>query len=71
MQADSRAVVRMKRLRHEFGRGPVELVIPGRRMVIVLDPEDVGHVLAARRHRFIRPTWRNGKRCSGFNRMGC
>jgi hypothetical protein len=46
MQADSRAVVRMKRLRHEFGRGPVELVIPGRRMVIVLDPEDVGHVLA-------------------------
>jgi cytochrome P450 len=37
----------MKRLRREFGRGPVELVIPGRRMVVVLDPEDVGRVLSA------------------------
>jgi cytochrome P450 len=46
MQADARAVERMKRLRGEFGRGPVELVVPGRRMVIVLDPEDVGQVLA-------------------------
>jgi hypothetical protein len=46
MQADARAVQRMKRLRGEFGRGPVELVMPGRRMVVVLDPEDVGRVLA-------------------------
>jgi hypothetical protein len=46
IQADERAVDRMKRLRREFGRGPVELVLPGRRMVIVLDPEDVGRVLA-------------------------
>jgi hypothetical protein len=45
MQADARAVQRMKRLRREFGRGPVELVIPGRRIVIVLDPEDVGRLL--------------------------
>jgi cytochrome P450 len=45
-QADARAVQRMKRLRSEFGRGPVELVMPGRRMVVVLDPEDVGRVLA-------------------------
>jgi cytochrome P450 len=46
MQADARAMHRMKRLRDEFGRGPVELVLPGRRMVVVLDPEDVGRVLA-------------------------
>jgi cytochrome P450 len=46
VQADARAVQRMKRLRAEFGRGPVELVMPGRRMVVVLDPEDVGRVLA-------------------------
>jgi cytochrome P450 len=46
IQADARAVQRMKQLRHEFGRGPVELAVPGRRMVIVLDPEDVGRVLA-------------------------
>jgi cytochrome P450 len=44
-QADYRAVKRMKRLRHEFGSGPVELVMPGRRMVVVLDPEDVKRVL--------------------------
>jgi hypothetical protein len=45
MQADGRAVERMKRLRREFGCGPVELVLPGRLMVIVLDSEDVGRVL--------------------------
>ncbi|HEX2213804.1 MAG TPA: cytochrome P450 [Mycobacterium sp.] len=45
MQADARAVQRMQRLRREFGSGPVELVLPGRRMVVVLDPEDVGRVL--------------------------
>jgi cytochrome P450 len=46
MQADTRAVKRMQQLRREFGSGPVELVVPGRRMVVVLDPEDVGRVLA-------------------------
>jgi cytochrome P450 len=45
LQADARAVQRMERLRREFGRGPVEIVIPGRRMVVVLDPEDVKRVL--------------------------
>ncbi|KUH82036.1 MULTISPECIES: cytochrome P450 [unclassified Mycobacterium] len=46
VQADSRAVQRMQSLRREFGRGPVELAVPGRRMVVILDPEDVGRVLA-------------------------
>lgn len=45
MQADSRAVRRIHLLRDEFGRGPVELVLPGRRMVVVTDPEDAGRVL--------------------------
>jgi hypothetical protein len=45
-QADGRAVARMKRLRSRFGRGPVELVLPGRRILVILDPEDVGRVLA-------------------------
>ncbi|MBU8828512.1 cytochrome P450 [Mycolicibacterium goodii] len=44
-QADERAVKRLHRLRREFGRGPVELVIPGRRIVVVTDPEDVAAVL--------------------------
>jgi cytochrome P450 len=46
VQADSRAVRRMQQLRREFGRGPVELVLPMRRIVVILDPEDVGRVLA-------------------------
>lgn len=45
MQADERAVRRLHELRREFGRGPVELVIPGRRIVVVTDPEDVAAVL--------------------------
>jgi cytochrome P450 len=44
-QADSRAGKRMQQLRRQFGRGPVELVIPGRRFIVILDPEDVGRVL--------------------------
>lgn len=46
VQADARAVKRIQRLRKEFGRGPVELVLPGRRIAVVIDPEDVGAVLA-------------------------
>jgi cytochrome P450 len=44
-QADSRALTRIKELRKEFGRGPVELMVAGRRMLVILDPEDVGRVL--------------------------
>ncbi|WP_433492686.1 cytochrome P450 [Nocardia grenadensis] len=44
-RADERAIRRIRALRTEFGRGPVELVVPGRRIVVVLDPEDVGRVL--------------------------
>ncbi|MGM7648667.1 cytochrome P450 [Nocardia sp. JW2] len=44
-QADGRAVRRMHALRDEFGSGPVELVLPGRRVVVVTDPADVGRVL--------------------------
>lgn len=46
VQADRRTVGRIRQLREEYGSGPVELVIPGRRFVIVLDPEDVATVLA-------------------------
>jgi hypothetical protein len=44
-QADARSLKRMRMLRSKFGRGPVELVIPGRRFIVVLDPDDVGRVL--------------------------
>ncbi|GAB2714454.1 cytochrome P450 [Nocardia thraciensis] len=44
-QADRRALTRIRRLRHEYGSGPIELALPGRRVIVVLDPEDVGTVL--------------------------
>lgn len=44
-QADQRAVRRLHQLRSEFGRGPVELRLPGRRLLVVTDPEDVQRVL--------------------------
>ncbi|MEU4811379.1 hypothetical protein AB0H20_19450 [Nocardia fluminea] len=44
-QLDTRAVRRMRDLRREFGEGPVELVVPGRRVLVVLEPADVGRVL--------------------------
>nr|WP_305780763.1 cytochrome P450 [Nocardia nova] len=43
--ADDRAVRRMHRLRREFGSGPVELVLPGRRVLVPLDPADVSRIL--------------------------
>lgn len=46
IQADERAARRWERLRTEFGRGPVELVVPGRRVIVILDPGDIGRVLA-------------------------
>lgn len=46
VQADARADARMKKLRRDFGRGPVELVLPGRRILVILHPDDVGRVLA-------------------------
>jgi len=45
MHADTRAIERIRQLRREFGRGPVELVIPGRPVVVIVDAEDVGRVL--------------------------
>ncbi|WP_029116326.1 cytochrome P450 [Mycobacterium sp. URHB0044] len=45
-QADARGVSRLRALHKEFGSGPVELAIPGRRILVILDPDDVGRVLA-------------------------
>ncbi|UMB68940.1 cytochrome P450 [Mycobacterium paraterrae] len=45
IQADKRAVTRMHKLRAEFDGGPVELRLPGRRYVVITDPEEVGQVL--------------------------
>ena len=46
MEADRKAVRLLQDLRHRYGRGPLRLRIPGRRMVVVLSPEHVHRVLA-------------------------
>lgn len=45
MNADARGVRRLRALRRRFGAGPVQLTIPGRRVVVPLDPADVAGVL--------------------------
>lgn len=44
-RADAVAIGMFRRLRDEFGRGPVELRLPGRRLVLLMDPDDVARVL--------------------------
>ena len=57
VQADNRAIRRMQQLRRRFGKGPVELVIPGRRIVVLLEPADVGRVLAETPTPFHPASW--------------
>ena len=44
LDLDSRAVAEMQRLRKRYGPGPVQ-VTPGRRLALLLDPDDVHRVL--------------------------
>jgi hypothetical protein len=57
LQADDRAIKRMQQLRRRFGKGPVELVVPGRRFVVLLEPTDVGRVLAETPTPFDPASW--------------
>lgn len=45
LDLDRHAIRVMQRLRHEYGSGPVLLRIPGRRVAIIMDPEDVRRIL--------------------------
>lgn len=44
-RADALSIEMFRRLRDEFGRGPIEFRLPGRRVVLLLDPDDVARVL--------------------------
>lgn len=46
LDADTRAVRQMRRLRDRYGPGPVQVRLPGRRLTFVLSPDDVHRVLA-------------------------
>jgi cytochrome P450 len=43
--ADAKAVALLQDLRRRYGRGPLRLRLPGRRMVVILSPEHVHRVL--------------------------
>lgn len=45
LDLDRRAIHGMQRLRREYGAGPLLLRIPGRRLALILDPQDVHRVL--------------------------
>jgi cytochrome P450 len=47
LDADSRAVRRLQRVRARHGPGPLALAVPGRNFALVLDPGDARRVLAA------------------------
>lgn len=46
MDADRKGVRLLQEMRRRYGRGPLRLRIPGRRMVVILSPEHVHRVLA-------------------------
>ncbi|MEO3785087.1 cytochrome P450 [Actinocorallia sp. B10E7] len=45
LQADLRAGRLLQRLRHRYGRGPLQLSLPGRSYALLLSPEDVRRAL--------------------------
>lgn len=46
LDADTRAVARLRRLRERYGPGPVQLRLPGRRLTFLLEPDQAVRVLA-------------------------
>jgi cytochrome P450 len=69
-QADKRAITRMQRLRQQFGGRPVELVIPGRRIVVLTEPTDVGNVLADTPSLFHPASWEKRHALNKFQPHG-
>jgi cytochrome P450 len=66
VQGDHRALRRMQVLRRQFGSGPVELVIPGRRILVLLDPTDVGRVLEETPSPFDPASWEKRRALEQF-----
>ncbi|HXV91659.1 MAG TPA: cytochrome P450 [Pseudonocardia sp.] len=46
VDADARAVREMRRLRDRYGPGPLQVRLPGRRLTLLLEPDQVRRVLA-------------------------
>jgi cytochrome P450 len=65
-QADRRSLDRMHSLRREHGLGPVELVLPGRRFIVPLDPRDVGRILDGAPSPFHPASWEKRRALEQF-----
>lgn len=70
LQADRRTLARVQQLRRQFGSGPVELAIPGRRIVVILDPADVGQVLDRTPSPFHPASWEKRRALDKFQPHG-
>lgn len=66
IQADRRSIDRIRQLRRKYGSGPVELVLPGRRLIVLLDPGDVGRVLDATPTPFHPASWEKRRALEKF-----
>jgi cytochrome P450 len=66
IQADRRSVDRLRALRARYGTGPVELALPGRRIIVLLDPHDVGRVLDGAPTPFHPASWEKRRALEKF-----
>ncbi|UXA18270.1 cytochrome P450 [Mycobacterium sp. SMC-4] len=69
-QADARGVARLHKLRERYGRGPVEVAVPGRHIVVPLDPADVGTVLDRAPSPFHPASWEKRHALEQFQPRG-
>ncbi len=66
LQLDRVAVRTLRRLRARYGTGPVLLRVPGRRIAVLLDPDDVSRVLEATPSPFSPAAWEKRKALGHF-----
>jgi cytochrome P450 len=65
-QADRRSIDRLHALRRKHGDGPVELVLPGRRFLVPLQPRDVGRILDGAPSPFDPASWEKRRALDKF-----
>lgn len=70
VDADTKAVRLLQDLRRRYGRGPLRLRIPGRRMVVLLSPEHVHCVLDQTPYPFTPASWEKRRALSHFQPHG-
>ncbi|MGE2736286.1 cytochrome P450 [Mycolicibacterium vaccae] len=68
--ADARGVRRLHLLRERYGPGPVDIAIPGRHVMVPLNPADVDWVLAQTPHPFHPASWEKRHALEPFQPRG-